>query len=66
MAPDQPGGTTFSVSLSNGLRVAAIRSVETRRVARRRRQLIVAEQDLNDAQVGAGLKKMLKHLAVST
>ena len=55
---DQPGGTTSMFSRSSGLRRAPDQAVRDPGVARRARQIVVAEQHLDDADVGAVLQKM--------
>ena len=53
------GGVTSSESRSSGLAVPAIkRPVESVGVARRRRKLIVTQQDLDYANIGSALQKM--------
>ena len=54
----QAGGTTSSVSRSSGLSVRRIEVVRDLRIARRGRQVVVAEQHLDDADIGAALQQM--------
>ena len=56
--PDQLGGVTARLRRSSGLAVSAIRCGGDLRVACRGRQPGVAEQHLDDADVGAGLEQM--------
>ena len=57
-APVYPGGMTSSDSRSRGLSVARITCGGDARVARRRRQIVVAEQDLDDPDVDSALQEM--------
>ena len=53
-----PGGMTSSESRSSGLGVARIVCGGDLRIARRRRQIVMSEQNLNDPDVGSTFQEM--------